>query len=136
MTGFAVDLWRGGLLAGRPSAPDQLRAAGALHQSREAGVHRERPERPFRKASLKKTSGAPGCQARSIKAEGPRRRKKKGASVRGRAQKPFSGQSDYRVGARVLTVRLNRVGSQAVGAPPGQKGLSAGEGNAPGLVAA
>lgn len=40
MTGFADDLWRGGLLAGWPSAPDQLRPPGTVHESREAGVRR------------------------------------------------------------------------------------------------
>ena len=36
-------------------------------------------------------------------------------------------------GERALKLRFNRVGSQAVGAPPAQKGLSAGEEAAPGL---
>lgn len=37
-----------------------------------------------------------------------------------------------REGERALKLRFNSVGSQAVGAPPGQKGLSAREETAPG----
>ena len=85
----------------------------------------------FRTASLKKSNGAPGCQARSIKAAGAQRRK--GPVCIPKTQKPLSRHSDSRRrGERELKLRFNSVGSQAVGAPSGQKGLSAGEEAAPG----
>ena len=48
----------------------------------------------FRTASLKKSSGAPGCQARSIKAAGAQRRK--GPVCIPKTQKPLSRHSDSR----------------------------------------
>lgn len=75
------------------------------------------PEEDQRSARL------PGCQARSIKAAGAPRRK--GPVCVRETQKPFSGRSARAGGARARGPSCNRAGSQAGGAPPGQKGLSA-----------
>ena len=65
----------------------------------------------------------PGAQHQSC-----RRPEKKRASVRSRNSKALlQAQGLTREGARARKLRFNSVGSQAVGAPPGQKGLSAGE---------
>lgn len=75
------------------------------------------PEKDQRSARL------PGAQHQSC-----RRPEKKRASVRSRSSKAlFQAQRLTRKGERTLKPRFNSVGSQAVGAPPGQKGLSAGE---------
>lgn len=128
----------GGILRGRRSAPlgaeqrEQPPGAARLALSRAARRPPERAPSALSHGLPGKDSGGPVCQARSIKAAGAGGRK--GPVCIRETPKLFSRHSDSRgEGEREPRPRFNRVGSQAVGAPPGQKGLSAGEEAAPGL---
>lgn len=126
MVSFPDELWHGsGLLPGRfrgwcrgavrlSGNPGARSALSALSH----GLH----EKEQRSARL------PGAQHQSR-----RRPEKKRASVHSQNSKaPLQAQRPAEEGEREPKVRLNSVGSQAAGAPSGQKGLSAGEEAAPG----
>lgn len=126
MISFPDELWHGaGLLPGRfrgwcrglCASPGKPGARSAL-----CALSHGLPEKEQRSARL------PGAQHQSC-----RRPEKKRASVHSQNSKaPLQAQRPTGEGERELKVRLNSVGSQAVGAPSGQKGLSAGEEDAPG----
>ena len=103
----------GGLCA----SPGKSRARSAL-----CALSHGLPEKEQRSARL------PGAQHQSC-----RRPEKKRASVHSQNSKaPLQAQRLTEEGERELKLCFNSVGSQAVGAPSGQKGLSAGEEAAPG----
>lgn len=104
---------------------------GAARLSREARRPQERPVCAFARPPWKRQRRAslPGAQHQSC-----RLWEKKRASVHSRNSKALlQAQRLKGEGERALKLRFNRGGSQAVGAPPAQKGLSAGEEAAPGL---
>lgn len=84
------------------------------------------PSSRFRTASQKRTSGVPGCQAArraASKLQAPR--EEKGQCAFAKLKSPSPGAAARAGGARARGPRCNSAGSQAGGAPPGQKGLSA-----------
>lgn len=128
----------GGILSDRPNAPHAPPQSGAgaavwgcAPLPGSPGGPQERPVCAFARPRWKRQRRAsqPGVQHQSC-----RRWEKKRASVHSRNSKALlQARRLTGEGERELKPRFNRVGSQAVGAPPGQKGLSAGEEAAPGL---
>lgn len=127
--------WVGSSPAG-PAPPPPPEQSGSCHvglcaSPGQPGGPQERPVCAFARPRWKRQRRAslPGVQHQSC-----RRWEKKRASVHSQNSKALlQAQRLTGEGERELKPRFNRVGSQAVGAPPGQKGLSAGEEAAPGL---
>lgn len=136
MIRFLDELWHGWDPPRPAQCPPPPRAErelprGAVRLSRAARGPQERPVCAFARPRWKRQRRAslPGVQHQSC-----RRWEKKRASVHSQNSKALlQAQRLTGEGERELKLRFNRVGSQAVGAPPGQKGLSAGEEAAPGL---
>ena len=84
----------------------------------------------FRTASLKKSSGAPGRQARSIKAAGAQRRK--GPVCIPQTQKPLSRHSGRGGGGEGAESALEQCGQSGRGRPVGTKGPQCWRGGRPG----
>lgn len=136
MIRFLDELWHGW----DPPRPAQRRPPpraerelprGAVRLSRAARGPARAPCLRFRTASLEKT--AEGQSARRAASKLQALGEEKGQCAFANSKALLQAQRLTGEGERELKPRFNRVGSQAVGAPPGQKGLSAGEEAAPGL---
>ena len=90
----------------------------------------ERPVRAFARPPWKRAAEHQAARRAASKLQAPR--EEKGQCAFPKLKSPSPGTAAAEEGEREPRVRLNSVGSQAAGAPSGQKGLSAGEEAAPG----